>query len=360
MSELRNSFGNHLIVGVSGTSLSDEDKHLLAEVKPVGVIFFAKNFVSGVPYEVWLERYKELHDAVHQYAERDDMLVTIDHEGGSVVRTPPPITRFPLPALYKDRAEEVARASALELKSLGVNVSWAPCADVHSNPANPIIGPRAFGCDPQRAAQYASAYLRGLEAEGVRGCAKHFPGHGDTLVDSHFELPVLGLTRKELEQRELIPFAALVKEGVELIMTAHIMFPQIDPHVPATLSRTILHDILRQQLGYHGVVVSDDIDMKAVADSFTTQKTLVQSFEASCDMFIVSRFFYTSSERTLAMAKHLSDALDSQKLSEELVLTSQKRVQNLLAGTKSYGVEPLQKELLLKHAALSCDVAYNS
>jgi beta-N-acetylhexosaminidase len=357
MTELRNSFGDHVIVGISGTSLSDEDKELLAEVRPLGILLLARNFASGLPYEIWLETYKELLDSVYQYAERDEMLITIDHEGGTFVRTPAPITRFPLAALYRERAEAVARATATELRSLGVNVSWAPVTDIHSNPHNPIIGPRALGCEPNVTAQYATAYLKGLEAEGVLGSAKHFPGHGDTLTDSHLELPVLSLTKTEIEQRELVPFKAMVNAGVSLVMTAHIMFPQIDPNAPATLSKTILTDILRKDLGYEGAVVSDDVDMEAVATLFDSASTLVDSFNAGCDLFIISRYKYTSSARTLVLAQHFNNALKDGLLSEDVVVKSRQRINHVVARTTRHFVEPLPKELFVKHAELGCEVA---
>ncbi|MFM9156365.1 MAG: glycoside hydrolase family 3 N-terminal domain-containing protein, partial [Dolichospermum sp.] len=132
------SFGNHLILGISGTALNDDDKRVLNELKPIGVIFFGKNFLDGVPYTIWLENFKNLIDEIRQYTERDLMFTTLDHEGGRVVRTPLPITRFPHPYLLQSHAFEVAKATALELKSLGINLSWSPVADIFSNPQNPI------------------------------------------------------------------------------------------------------------------------------------------------------------------------------------------------------------------------------
>ena len=178
-------FGNHLIVGVSGTVLTDEDKRILSTIKPVGVCFFAKNFRDGEPYEIWLETYKKLHQEIREYTERESMFISIDHEGGRVIRPPLPITRFPYSYVCRKRAKEVASAMAIELKSLGINVSWAPVADIFSNPNNPIIGPRSFDTTPETAAEYAREYFLGLKESGITACAKHFPGHGDTNSDSH-------------------------------------------------------------------------------------------------------------------------------------------------------------------------------
>jgi beta-N-acetylhexosaminidase len=313
-------FGHHLIVGVSGTTLNDDDKRVLSELKPVGVIFFGKNFPMGKPYEVWLQTFKELSDQVRQYSERDSMFMTLDHEGGSVIRPPLPITRFPHAYLLGELAREVARATGLELQSLGINVSWSPVADVFSNPLNPVIGPRAFGITPQIAAQRARDYYLGLQESGILGCAKHFPGHGDTSQDSHLELPILNLTVEELRSRELIPFQALINEQIPLIMTAHILFPQIDPDVPATLSPIILQTLLRKELGFEGVVVSDDLDMNAVSERFTESGTVAQTFQAGCDLLIVSRNLPSSSiERTYAIAQDFADSLSNGSLDESVI-----------------------------------------
>ncbi|MBK1988133.1 beta-N-acetylhexosaminidase [Sphaerospermopsis aphanizomenoides BCCUSP55] len=348
------SFGNHLILGVSGTTLSDEDKRVLSELKPVGVIFFAKNFLDGVPYQVWLEKFKELQHSIREYTERDLLFTTLDHEGGRVVRTPLPITRFPQAYLLQSHAQEVAKATALELKSLGINLSWSPVADIFSNPQNPIIGSRAFGTTPETAGQLAREYYRGLKEGNILGCAKHFPGHGDTSQDSHVELPVLYLTVEELRQRELIPFQTLIAEQIPLIMTAHILFPQIDPEVPATLSKTILNHILREELNFQGVVVSDDLDMKAVSEMFMQSGTVARAFHAGCDLFIVSRNINSSAiERTYQIAEDFAACLSNGSLDENVVATARERIEKLLALTPQYPVYPLEKEAFLKNAELA-------
>jgi beta-N-acetylhexosaminidase len=347
-------FGHHLILGISGTTLSDDDKRALSELKPIGVIFFAKNFRQGTHYQVWLEAFKELIDQVREYAERDLMFLTLDHEGGSVIRTPMPITRFPHPFLLGTLAIEVAKATALELKSLGINVSWSPVADIFSNPQNPVIGSRAFGTTAQTAAQNACDYYLGLKESGILGCAKHFPGHGDTSQDSHIELPSLNLTVEDLRSRELIPFQALISQHIPMIMTAHILFPQIDADVPATLSKSILNDILRKELKFEGVIVSDDLDMKAVSDMFMKTGTVAKAFNAGCDLFIVSRNINSSSlERTYAIAQDFSHCVDNGSLDESVVAASKTRIEKLLEVTPQYIVHNLDEDTLLRHAKLA-------
>lgn len=347
-------FGHHLILGISGTTLSDDDKRALSELQPVGVIFFAKNFLDGSSYEIWLQTFRELIDQIRQYAERDSMFMTLDHEGGRVVRTPLPITRFPHAFLLELRSRQVAKATALELKSLGINLSWAPVADIYSHPQNPVIGPRAFGTTPEIATKWVREYYLGLQESGILGCAKHFPGHGDTSKDSHLELPILHLTTEDLRNRELIPFKALIEEQVPLIMTAHILFPKIDPDVPATLSPKILKTILREELGFQGVVVSDDLDMKAVSDMFTNKGTVAQSIHAGCDLFIVSRNINSSSlERTYHIAQDFADSLSNGSLDESVVAAARERIDKLLAVTPQYLVHTLDKDTLREHAELA-------
>jgi beta-N-acetylhexosaminidase len=352
-------FGNHLIFGVSGTTLSDDDKRALSELKPVGVIFFAKNFLDGVPYPVWLEKFKDLLKQIREYTERERLFTSIDHEGGRVFRTPFPITRFPCAYLVKSQAYEVAKATALELKSLGINLSFSPVADIFSNPQNPIIGSRAFGITPKTASQGAREYYQGLREVSILGCAKHFPGHGDTSTDSHLELPILTLSLEDLRNRELIPFQTLIQEQIPLIMTAHILFPQIDPEVPATLSKTILNHILRQELNFQGVIVSDDLDMKAVADMFMRPGTVARAINAGCDLFIVSRNINSSSlERTYKIAEDFANCLSNGSLNEEIVESARERVENLLKITPQYPVDKLEKEVLVNHAELAIDCCF--
>jgi beta-N-acetylhexosaminidase len=361
MPVLRNlaRFGHHLILGISGTQLSDDDKRALNELKPIGVIFFAKNFQDGVPYEVWLQGFQHLSQQIREYSERPSMFFTLDHEGGRVVRTPLPITRFPHALLLRSHAREVAKATGIELKSLGINLSWSPVADIYSNPQNPIIGPRAFGSTPETATQAIIEYYLGLKESGVLGCAKHFPGHGDTNKDSHVELPILNLTLEDLRIRELIPFKALIAEHIPIIMTAHILFLQIDPDLPATLSRAILKNILREELGFEGIVVSDDLDMKAVSDMFIQSGTVARAFYAGCDLFIVSRNIHSSSiERTYQIAKDFLESLNKGTLAESVVEAAKERIDQLLAVTPQYAVQMLDKNTLVQHAELAIASAF--
>jgi beta-N-acetylhexosaminidase len=354
-------FGNHLIVGVSGTALTDEDKRVLSTIKPVGVCFFAKNFRDGESYEVWLQSFKKLSEDIREYTERESMFISMDHEGGRVIRPPLPITRFPYSYVCRKRAREVAAAMATELKSLGINVSWAPVADIFSNPNNPIIGPRSFDTTPEAAAEYAREYFLGLKESGIMACAKHFPGHGDTNTDSHLALPTLNLTKEAIEKRELIPFQTLIAEKIPFIMTAHILFPEIGGDKPATFSQPILSQILRKELGFAGVVVSDDLDMKAVADMYSKSGTVANTLNAGCDIFLMCGNLPSSSTARIEfIAEDFKKSLADGKLDESVVAAANGRIEKLLSQTPQYSVKMLDKDVLLQHAELAIACSFDN
>jgi beta-N-acetylhexosaminidase len=220
------------------------------------------------------------------------LLVSIDQEGGVVQRVRAPATVWP-PMLAVGAAGDPARTTAVgralgdELGALGVGWDFAPVLDVHTNPANPVIGNRAFAIEPAAVAVQALAFWRGLRGAGLVGCGKHFPGHGDTRTDSHHELPVVPHDLDRLRRVELFPFAAAARAGMEALMTAHVLYPALDPHRPATLSRRIATELLRGELGFRGVLVSDDLGMKAVADRHPIDELAVGAIEAGCDHLLI-------------------------------------------------------------------------
>lgn len=345
--------GLHFIVGLSGTKLSDLDKKILEEVRPAGVLLLKRNFLQNAPYHQWLTELDNLYTALKSFTGRDNLMITLDHEGGRVHRTPAPITHFSDAASYVHKAYETAQAMAVELRSIGVNISWAPCTDIHSNPANPVIGTRSFGATAQIVSDAASAYARGLMENGVLACAKHFPGHGDTNVDSHLALPTLDLTLEELRTRELIPFKRLIDEGVPLVMTSHILFPKIDPENPATLSHTILNGLLRQELGFGGIIVTDDLDMKAVADRYTTEDLVARAVNSGCELFIVARFPDGTSEKPLLMHAGLQSALKAGTVDPALLEVAEEKIRYLMAhGLQNPKVHELPVAVYAEHDAL--------
>jgi beta-N-acetylhexosaminidase len=225
------------------------------------------------------------------------LLLSVDQEGGTVQRIKSPATVWPpmlsLEKLGDKRAIEVAtavgRAIGKELYALGFDIDFAPVLDVHTNEQNPIIGRRAFSTAPERVAERAVAFAKGMQEAGVLPCGKHFPGHGDTDTDSHLALPRLSHERERLDEIELVPFRAAISAGVPLIMTAHIVFAAIEDKLPATLSRKVLMELLRGELGYRGLIVSDDLDMKAIALHYGAGDAAVRAIEAGCDVLLLCK-----------------------------------------------------------------------
>jgi beta-N-acetylhexosaminidase len=219
-----------------------------------------------------------------------DALLAADEEGGDVTRLHY-TTGSPTPGNYVlGAADDVAATRAIvgsigaELRASGVRLNLAPDADVNSNPANPVIGVRSFGADPAVVSRHTAAYVESLQAQGVAACAKHFPGHGDTSVDSHLELPTVACDEARWRREHLPPFAAAVAAGTRTVMTAHIRFPALDPDVPATLSRRILTDLLRGELGFTGVVITDALEMEAIAATYGAVEAAPVALAAGADL----------------------------------------------------------------------------
>ncbi|MBC8139434.1 MAG: hypothetical protein H8F28_26450 [Fibrella sp.] len=209
------------------------------------------------------------------------------------------------------------------MRAVGVNFNFAPVADIDSNPANPVIGDRSFGNDPQTVAAMVVDQVIGYGNGGVLSCAKHFPGHGDTDVDSHIALPTLAHSRKVIEGRELVPFKSAICYGAPAIMTAHILFPALDPSgVPATLSKPILTELLRNDLGFRGLIVTDCLQMKAVADTWGTARAAVMAAQAGADLLLVCHTWEKQKETFDALVA----AVRSGELSEERVNESLARI----------------------------------
>ena len=285
MTALAQAAGQLLTVGFDGPSLPAELERRIAAGYVGGAMLFRPNIEA--PAQV-----ASLVASLRRAPARPDFLVAIDQEGGLVQRLRSPLTVWPDmlsvgTAGDVGRTEQVGRALGHELAALGIGWDFAPVLDVHTNPDNPVIGKRAFGTTPEAVAAHALAFWRGLRSAGVLGCGKHFPGHGDTRTDSHLELPVVDHPLERLRAVELAPFAAAAAAGMEAIMTAHVLFPALDPDRPATLSRRVLTDLLRGELGFRGVIVSDDLGMKAVADRYPIGELAVAAVDAGADVLLI-------------------------------------------------------------------------
>ncbi|UTH75931.1 beta-N-acetylhexosaminidase [Chromobacterium sp. IIBBL 290-4] len=277
--------GRALMVDVAGPVLSAEEALQLQKMQVRAICFFRRNVPDAASTRRLVADLKA--------ALGPDILVGLDQEGGGVMRTlflPQAPAAMALAAVDDaELARRVGAAVARGLKSLGVNWNFAPVLDLNNNPANPVIGERSFGADPDRAAQLAQAWMEGHLAEGVACCVKHFPGHGDTHTDSHLDLPVVDKPLAELRDYELAPFKALAAHTPAL-MSAHIRFPALDHEWPATLSPAILTGVLRRELGFRGVAITDALNMKAIRERWGQPAGTVQALKAGADLSLVLQF----------------------------------------------------------------------
>lgn len=310
------------VVGFPGLT-ADREVEALIDDGVRGVILFKRNVESP----------KQVAALVRSLKERAGrpLLASIDQEGGRVARLRgPPFTSLPSMRQLGTSGDEAlleraGRLLAHEVRALGFDVDFAPVLDVDTNPANPVIGDRSFHREAQEVARLGVALARGIEAGGVASCAKHFPGHGDTSQDSHWALPSLPHALERLKAIELLPFAAYAKAGLASVMTAHVIFEALDPGVPATMSRTVMHGLLRTELGFDGVIISDDLEMKAISEHFSVERAAVEGLKAGVDLFLVCHRADVQRKAIDAVVK----AIESGEVPRERLLDARERIARL-------------------------------
>jgi beta-N-acetylhexosaminidase len=319
--QARDALGELFILGFNGPELSDETSAFLSQARIGGVMIAAHNYESPAQMAELSNQIQACRPAISL-----PFWIATDHEGGKVQRLKKGFTKIPeaaaLTAAGSPRlAFEIAELMAKELEAVGINLNFAPVADIATNPNNPVIGPRAFGADEDTVSKMTSSMVRGHLVHGVQPCIKHFPGHGDTATDSHFALPKSNTPLETLLDRELKPFTKAFRSRCAMVMTAHVIYTQIDPKYPATLSKRILREILRGELRYTRIIVSDEMEMKAIADHFSAEEAPRLAIEAGCDLLLY---------KTEAAARHayasLLQALDQGALAPGLVLEAAERL----------------------------------
>ncbi|MFJ8585081.1 glycoside hydrolase family 3 protein [Streptomyces sp. NPDC093595] len=282
-------------------------------------------------------------------AERDDLLVAVDEEGGDVtrleVRTGSSFPGNLALGAVDDTAltRAVARELGRRLAACGVDFNWAPSADVNSDPGNPVIGVRSFGADPELVARHTVAYIEGLQSAGVAACTKHFPGHGDTNVDSHLAMPRIDVDPDTLHARELAPFRAAIAAGSKSVMSAHILLPALDPDRPATLSPRILTGLLRRELGYEGLIVTDGMEMQAIASTYGIERGSVLALAAGADAICVGGGL-ADEETVLRLRDALVAAVRNGELPEERLADAAARVRALASWTQAHRARGAETE----------------
>ncbi len=330
-SNVRRDIGQLLIGSLPGTTITGEIRSLAREFSLGGVILFARNIEAP-------EQVAEIAIDVQTLATDLPLWVSVDQEGGRVARLKAPFTVWPPMAVLGRSGDEqlavrFATALATELKAVGITLDYAPVLDIHTNPKNPIIGDRALGEDAESVARLGGAIIKALQENGVAACGKHFPGHGDTAVDSHLELPLVEHPPDRIRRVECVPFREAIRADVAFIMTAHVLVPSFDEQHPATLSRTIVQGLLRDELKFQGVILSDDLEMKAIAKTYTVPDAAVQAIAAGCDGLLVCSGDVEVQAATLEALVHavedqtipykrLEDALTRLRRAKERFLTA--------------------------------------
>lgn len=330
MRALRREVGQLLIGSFEGRTLDQEFLALARDFNLSGVILFARNVESP-------EQVAELAIDVQRLGREWPLWVSVDQEGGRVARLKRPFTEWPPMATLGrsgdvQLAERFARALAAELKAVGISLDYAPVLDIQSNPDNTVVGDRALADRAELVARLGATIIRVLQEAGVAACGKHFPGHGDTTVDSHDALPLVEHPPDRIRRVELVPFRAAIEARVAAIITAHVLIPSLDEERPATLSRAIVHDLLRKELGFEGMILTDDLEMGAIVNTWGLGDAAVQAIAAGCDGLLVCRGHVEKQvqvlealihavENEMLSVKRVEDAIARQRRAKERFLT---------------------------------------
>lgn len=277
-------WGQWLWVSLPGDRLGEDDIRWLRQVRPGAVVLFSENGTQ-------VEGVKTLISEIRKALSPQDVWIAIDQEGGRVARLKEGVPRLsPARVLGNGDPSEIFRSAfqlGNALRRTGIDIDFAPVLDVDSNPDNPVIGDRSFSRDPWEVARLSMAFSHGLEAGGVIPCGKHFPGHGDTLLDSHMALPSVEASEAILSEREFLPFERAILEGIPILMTAHVLYPALDRRWPATLSRKIMTEMLRKKWDFRGLLLSDDLSMAAVGTHFPFSVVVERALSVTCDGLLV-------------------------------------------------------------------------
>lgn len=364
---LQKKVGSLFVVGFEGKQMTPQLRNLIHHYHIGGIILFSRNI--GTPEEVLIltrTLQKEAKNAGYTYP----LLICIDQENGVVRRLGEGATIFPGAMAQgathnPDNAYTIGVATGKELKALGINWNLAPVLDVNNNSDNPVIGVRSFGESPEQVALFGKASMQGMQRAGVATTLKHFPGHGDTHVDSHLDLPVINHDIDRLEKMEFIPFQQCIDAGADVIMAAHIYFPALEKEkgIPATLSKNVLTHLLREKLGFNGVITTDCMEMNAISKTIGTEKGAVAALKAGADLVMVSHTY----ERQIGAIKEVVSAMERGELDERNIKTSMERVHRLNKKYVSWE-ESLQTDSnnivqivgSPKHEQLAFDVYKNS
>jgi len=319
---IEEKIGQLIFAGIDGTTMTHETRQLIHDYKVGGIILFANNMTS---HKQTIELLQQIKNANEQ--NKLPLFLGVDQEGGRVERLSEEIKK--LPAAMRvgeqdnpDVSFEFGKLLSQQVKLYGFNLNFAPVLDINSNPNNPVIGERSFGNTAEMVSQHGIKVMEGIQSENIIPVIKHFPGHGDTDTDSHFELPQVDKNLPELESQELIPFKRAIEAGADMIMTAHILLPHIDPDYPATISKKVIHDLLREKLNFTGVIITDDMTMQGLTDHFEIGQAAVQSIQAGSDIILVAHEY----ETIFSVYDALKTAIENDEINEDRLDESLERI----------------------------------
>jgi len=310
--------GQTILMGIEGQSLKEDEKKFIEEENIGGIILFSKNFES--PFQL-----AELINSIQKLRKDYPLFISVDHEGGRVIRFKEYFTQFP-PMLEIAKLNSpkccynLSKIMADELSSCGINFNFSPCCDILENQKNLVIGDRAFGKSSNAVSKFVTSAIRGFQTNGVLACAKHFPGHGSTFKDSHFDLPIIEKGLDDLRANEFIPFKKAIKARVEFIMMGHLLVNSIDPEFPATLSRK-WHKILREELKFDKLIISDDLQMEAVTKHFSLEEATLLALEAGSDILI-----YRDFESAKKGHESIIRGIKEKRISPDIIRQKNKRI----------------------------------
>jgi len=335
MMTLEEKIGQRLFAGFPGTTMNEEFIRLVKEHKVANVILFKHNVENKDQLKKLCADIQTLVKAETGYP----AFIGIDQEGGVITRLPQDAVNVPgamaIAATQSlDLATKAAEITGRELRAIGVQINYAPVADINNNPKNPIIGSRSYGDTAEQVSKFDIATLKGFDNTKIIATAKHFPGHGDTANDSHVSLPLIDKSLEQLRELELIPFKAMIDAGCPSIMTTHILFPQIEPEkIPATMSRRIITGLLKEEMGFKGLITSDCMEMAAIAEFYGTAKGTAAAMAAGVDVVMISH----TVSKVVEAIDEIKKAVAEGKINMEEMDQS---VEKILAMKKEYCLEP--------------------
>lgn len=284
---LDEKIGQLLIVGFEGTTIDNNTRYLIENLKVGGVILFQRNIKN-------IDQVVDLTNGLKDINKNNKapLFISTDEEGGNISRLPEGYKKLPNAKQIGDLDDldfsfKFGELLGIRLKSLGINLNYGPVMDINSNPSNPVIGNRAFGNKSKIVTRNGIGVLKGIKSVNVIPSIKHFPGHGDTDMDSHVNLPIINKSLEDIKKLELIPFQRSIEEGIDMVMVAHILFPEIDKNYPSTMSENIINKLLREELGYDGVVISDDLTMGAITKNYSLEDASLKFLEAGGDIILI-------------------------------------------------------------------------